>query len=519
MKGAALKNIFLIAFLFISGSLVWASSGVQLSACGPEYPGLPVPRDVQASRGKKLKLASVLQSRMVVQQNKPFKVWGQAAAGQEVRVFADWVKTSVAVNADNDGTFIAMINVPPVKRGDLSSHTLRVYSADDTVVLDSLLIGEVWLCSGQSNMQFAMKEVVNAEAEIAGASFPAIRLLNVALNFSAEPVDEIGGKWTECTPASVRNFSAVAYYFGQRLFKTLDVPVGIIFSGIGASTVQAFVPQEVLEKDSLLNAVYLDPYLKSPKSKEKIDPGFTFEKVTRPFLLYNAMIHPFLNFPIRGFCWYQGETNYKERESFTRATQSLIKSWRKNFGQGELPFYYVQIAPFDHDMKDPALAFDAFFREAQEKVSDVNNTAMVVTMDVGDAKSLHPENKKPVGERLAFTALNRTYYYSRIDYKGPHYMNYAIRGNKVTISFCPETVHRGLRTSNGIQPFCFQVAGKDRKFYPAKAIINHDRVIVGSGRVKHPVAVRYAFTNVAVTNLENGSGLPAVPFRTDNWEE
>lgn len=511
MKDFALK-IFMVVFLFTGCFFIPASSGVLISA------GIAALRAVPASPGK-LELSPVLQSRMVIQQNKPFKVWGKASAGQEVKVSADWLQTSVAVRADNEGRFMALIDVPTVKPGDFSSHILKVYSSRDTIILDSLLIGEVWFCSGQSNMQFGMKEVVNAEQEIAGASFPAIRLLNVALNFGAEPVNEMHGKWTECTPASVREFSAVTYYFGRRIFKTLNVPVGIIFSGIGASTAQAFVPRDVLEKDSLLNAVYLAPYLKSPGAKEKIDAGFTFEKVTRPFLLYNAMIHPFLNLSIRGFCWYQGETNYKDRESYTRATQSLIQSWRKNFGQGELPFYYVQIAPFDHDMKDPALAFDAFFREAQEKVSEVNNTEMVVTMDVGEAGNLHPKNKKPVGERLAFAALNRTYYCNGINYKGPHYRNHTIKGNKVTISFCPGTVPDGLRTNDGKQPSCFQVAGKDRKFYPAKAVIDHDRVIVSSARVKHPLSVRYAFTNAAVTNLENVSGLPAVPFRTDDWEE
>jgi sialate O-acetylesterase len=381
------------------------------------------------------------------------------------------------------------------------------------------LIGEVWLCSGQSNMQFSMKEVVNATNEVAAASIPNLRLLNVGLNFSATPYETFNGKWMACRPATVKDFSAVGYYFGRELQQTLNVPVGVIFSGIGASAAQAYVPQPMLAADTLLNRVYLQPYLNSPKSKEVIDGGFSFEKVTRPFLLYNAIIYPLRRISVRGICWYQGEANRKERASYTKLTQTLITSWRETFGQGELPFYYVQVAPYFLEKEDPTLADYAFFREAQEKVSVLANTAMITTIDVGEAKDLHPHNKKPIGVRLAKTALNRTYGHLDVVWRGPQYHHMEISGEKAIIYFEPGTTAGGLRTKDGKAPLFFTIAGDDQQFYPAEATIDGDKIMVWSAKVKRPAAVRYAFTNYPVTTLYNGEGWPVIPFRTDTWAE
>jgi len=300
---------------------------------------------LQAQETKQLKLASILQSNMVVQQAKPFKVWGTAPAGETVTIQADWMKHPTKVVAGNDQKFLGIIPVPEAKQATFSKHHISVSTSKDTVTIGNLLIGDVWICSGQSNMQFGMKETIDSAVEIPAAYYSAIRLFSGGLNFSNEPLDSIKGNWQECTPQTVRNFSAVAYHFGRELHNKLNIPIGIIFTGIGASAAQAFVPQNVLAADTMLNRVYLQPYLNSPKSKEKIDGGFTFEKVTRPFLLYNAIIHPFINLSIKGFTWYQGESNRMERENYTKLTQAMIQSWRKAFGQGELPFYYVQVAP------------------------------------------------------------------------------------------------------------------------------------------------------------------------------
>jgi sialate O-acetylesterase len=466
-----------------------------------------------------LQLGSGLQDSMVVQQNRPLTIWGKAQAGTAISIRADWMQTPVTVKTDADGGFLGIVSVPAVQPGDYNPHSIEITDGVSSVTLHNVLIGELWLCSGQSNMQFSMKDVVDSAREVAAANFPNLRLLNVGLNFSATPYESFTGKWVACRPATARDFSAVGYYFGRELQQSLRVPVGIIFSGIGASAAQAYVPQPVLAADTMLNRVYLQPYLNSSKSKEVIDGGFSFEKVTRPFLLYNAIIYPLRHFAIRGVCWYQGESNRKERESYTKLTQALIQSWRQTFQQSDLPFYYVQVAPFFLDKEDPTLADYAFFREAQEKVSALNNTAMVVTVDVGEAKNLHPHNKKPIGIRLAKTALNRAYGQLNVVWRGPQYQHMEVNGKKAIIYFEPGTTTGGLHTDDGSAPRFFSIAGADQQFYPAEATIDGDKIIVWNDKVKKPVAVRYAFTNYAVTTLHNGEGWPVIPFRTDNWTE
>lgn len=472
-----------------------------------------------SSANAELKLADALQSNMVVQQNKAFKVWGTANAAERISVKADWMPTAISVTADAKGKFLAFVDVPKAKSGDFNAHEIKVSGATEELMLSNLLIGDLWLCSGQSNMQFAVREMIDANEVINQANQPHIRMLNVGLNFSATPIDTFTGKWQICSTETVKGFSAVGYTFGKKLYDELNIPIGLIFSGIGASAVQAYVPQEVLAADPLLNKTYLEPYLNSPKSKEIINGGFSFEKVVRPFLLYNAMINPLINLSINGICWYQGEANHFERESYTLVTQKLITTWRERFKQGELPFYYVQIAPFFHEKEDPKLAFDAFFREAQEKVSELNNTEMVSTMDVGEAKNLHPKDKHSIGLRLAAVALNRTYNKLNLPYQGPTYNYVLFDKKKAIVHFKPETLSGGLTTKDDKPAQFFYLAGADQVFYPADAEIQNGSIVVTSKNVKKPVAVRYAFFNYPVTNLQNKAGFPVLPFRTDNWQE
>lgn len=466
-----------------------------------------------------IQLSPALQSRMVIQQNKPFRVWGTAPAGTRIQVQPDWLPTATEVTAAGDGQFMAMVDVPPAKRGDFSQHQIRIQTKATSLLLDSLLIGDVWFCSGQSNMQFSLREDTNARREIPTAHYPFIRLLRADLNFSAVPLNTFKGQWELCNPTTASSFSAVGYAFGKELFQELQIPVGLIFSGIGASAAQAYVPQNWLQEDSLLHRVYLQPYLQSDKSQEQIDAGFSFEKVTRPFLLYNAMIHPFRYLSIRGFCWYQGESNRTERSSYTRLTQVMIEAWREAFAQGPLPFYFVQVAPYYYEREDPTLNDYAFFREAQEKIATLNNTGMVVTMDVGEAKDLHPKNKLPIGWRLAQMALHKTYNQLQLPFEGPVYDYLEINGDEVTVHFAPASVASGLQTNDGKAPMHFMLAGGDQKFYPAQAVIRGSSIVLRSAKVKKPVAVRYAFTNYPVTNLQNRAGFPAVPFRTDQFPE
>lgn len=466
-----------------------------------------------------LRLTDALQSDMVIQQNKPLTIWGKAEPGRSVVIQADWLSAPTEVRAETNGNFMAVIPVPKAEKGDFTPHRIRVSAGNEEVELNNLLIGDVWICSGQSNMQFSVREMQEAEQVFSEADQPHIRLLTVALNFSETPLENFKGTWRVCSPESVTAFSAVGYCFGKKLFDHLHIPIGLIFTGIGASGVQAYIPKADLASDTMLNAAYLQPYLANPESKEPVDGGFSFEKVMRPYLLYNAMIHPLIHLSIRGFLWYQGEANHLEREPYVHATQALIKSWRRDFSQGQLPFYYVQIAPFSHDREDPAFASDAYFREAQEKIATLNNTYMVSTMDVGDAHDLHPKNKKPIGDRLAAVALNREYNRLDVVYQGPVMDDVTFDGKRAYIYFKPETLGTGLQTNDGQLPRFFYVAGEDRVFFPAEARIDGSRIVVESNQVAHIATVRYAFFNYPVTNLENKEGFPAFPFRTDTWEE
>lgn len=472
-----------------------------------------------AQQDAKFSINSILQNNMVIQQDKPFKIWGTGIAGKEVYARGDWNSTASRKLVDSRGEFVLEIPVPIAKKGDFTAHSLKIWTDSDTIELRQLLIGDVWFLSGQSNMQFSLKEDKYAEQSLDSANDPHIRLFNSELNFSALPLSQVKGSWKSCNAQTAKDFSAVGFYFGKYLMKTLDIPLGLIFSGIGASKVEAFVPEEVLKNNMLLDSVYLQPYLKDPKSKEIVNGGFSFEKVTRPFLLYNAMINPFKHLSIKGFCWYQGEGNRTERASYTLATQKLIEAWRKEFGQGNLPFYYIQVAPYFWDKEDSALADYAFFREAQQKIATVNNTAMVISMDVGEARDLHPKNKGPLGTRLARTALKLTYHVDTVQYLGPDFKSARFSGNQAIVSYKPASVKSGLTTSDGKAPMFFQLAGKDRKFYSAKAEIVGKTIKLQADQVPDPVAVRYAFTNYPVTNLFNRAGLPAIPFRSDNWEE
>ncbi len=471
-----------------------------------------------SAQESKLKLADPLTSNMVIQQNQAFTVWGTAKPNSAVKIEADWAAPA-QVMSNSKGEFEGIIPVPAIEKGDYTKHRLTISSGEEQTTLSNLLIGELWICSGQSNMQFSLKEVVNAEEELPKTHNENLRLFNTPLNFSNTPINTVNGEWRISTPETAKDFSAVGYFFGTKLQQKLDVPIGLVFTGIGASAAQAYVPKEVLAQDALLDSVYLQPYLQSDKSKEKIDGGFSFEKVTRPYLLYNAMIHPFKNLSIKGVIWYQGEANRDDREEYTHLMYKMIESWRKAFSQGNFPFYYVQIAPYDYDKKAPEHTEDAYFREAQENISKLNNTEMVITLDVGNAKDLHPKNKKPIGIRLAKTALHKTYNFLDENYLGPKpdYVEY--KKGKAIVHYVPDSVSKGLQTNDGKAPQFFQLAGKDGKFYWAEAKIKGKTIEISSKEVKHPTAVRYAFTNYPVTNLENAEGLPAFQFRTDKSKE
>ena len=474
-----------------------------------------------------LQVADVFQSGMVVQQQKPFTIWGYATPGAKITVSADWTSKTITLIADSLHNWRGMLPVPKAIPGDFKQHTLTVSNGNGTIMLSDLLIGDVWLASGQSNMQFGMKGedgkdngVLNYKTEIPAANYPNIRWLYVALNFSAKPYNHIKGKWVACSPETVQQFSGVAYYFARDLYLHLNIPIGIVLSTIGASTGQAWTSRDELQSDTALYNKYLKPYDDSPKSKEVINGGFSFEKVTRPTLLYNAMIHPLAGLSIKGFIWYQGEFNHVDKGMYTLLEQHMIQGWRDDFAQGDLPFYFVQMPSYFWGNEDPKAYDYAIFREAQKNIrSTVKNTGMAITLDDNVPKILHPRNKKPVGERLASIALNNACGLHEVKYLGPQFKKMKISGSRVNVYFISASLGGGLVTRDTLAPKQFFVAGDDHVFHQATAAIVGDHITLNCDSVANPVAVRFAFTNMAVINLFNKAGLPAEPFRTDNWSE
>lgn len=483
-------------------------------------------------------ITNALGSNMVVQQGKPLRVWGKAPAGDVIEVIADWgKKTQIIVAAG--GKWLAEIKVPAAQRGDFKAHTIAILhkkitrpdarntitAIEHTIKFTNILIGDVWFASGQSNMEMRMATVPgwgtgvkDFEKELPLANYPNIRLFKSDMGIEFAPQDTIkGSKWEVCSPKTAAGFSGVAYYFGRELYNKLRIPIGLVDQAIPATAAQNFTDINVLLADSILKKKYVDPYVKAVDSiRTKNDKATTLASLTYPGLVYNKMIYPFQNLSIKGFIWYQGESNNLDSTLYTRLSTAMLQGWRKDFEQGDLPFFFVQMTPYKWNNNDSTANWYAKFREAQEAILKVKNTGMAVTMDIGEPDNIHPLNKKDVGIRLGKIALNKTYG-EDVVYEGPHYKSFKVEGNTVTVQFEKSSIAGGLKTNDGKAPKHFYLAGADKKFYKADAKIVNDKVVLTSPHVQKPVAVRCAFTNFPVTNLGNGAGLPAVPFRTDNW--
>lgn len=467
-------------------------------------------------------IANTLQSNMVVQREKPLVVWGKASPGAKIKVKADWQDKIYEAVTSPAGEWKAVVPVPGIKPGDYKGHSVTIYSGTSRITLSNILFGDVWLCSGQSNMDMTIKPflpwllgALHIEQEIENANYPQIRLFDVRTDFKAIPQSDCGGVWKICSPATAGDFSALAYFFAREIFNRTKIPIGLITSAVGASSCQAWTGRDSLTADTVLFNKYLYPYDTSSHSKESLDSVVTFEKVVRPTLFYNAMIHPLKNIQLSGALWYQGESNKDDGALYTRLCGAMIGNWRQLFGNKELPFYYVQVAPYDWQVKDSTLFNYALLREAQSKIREVAAyTGMAVTMDIADPADIHPRNKQDLGYRLAKIALAEKYKIPGTVYKGPEYERYTKEKDTLKIQFRKESIGSGLSTNDGLDPRYFFVAGKDSVFYYANARIVDNEVWVFSSNVKDPVAVRYAFTNYPVTNFANKDGFPAVPFRS-----
>jgi len=352
--------------------------------------------------------------------------------------------------------------------------------------------------------------------EVAEAKFPDIRYCYLPQVMSLTPQDDLKCTWSICSPKTVLSFGAVPYFFGEKLHQELDVPIGLIATNWGGSSAEAWVNPDVLGKKfpefkSTLskNATHQDKLPATfPKGKD-LPKGLN---QMSPALLYNSMIHPLIPFKIKGAIWYQGESNVKAPEQYHSLFPSLIQNWRAEWKQGDFPFYFVQIAPF-HYKSNPMSA--AFLREAQTMTLSEPNTGMVVTMDLGDPTNIHPKRKKPVAHRLANLALANDYGHKNIQANSPLLKDHKISGSKIHLTF--HHAENGLTTSDEKTPSHFTIAGRDKKFHPAIAIIQGSQIIVSSPKVQSPLAVRHAWASDAEPNLTNKAGLPAPSFRTDDW--
>ena len=442
-------------------------------------------------------LPSVFSDNMVLQQRSEAMIWGwTTATSAKVKVVASWDHKTVETQA-YQGRWAVKLPTPAAG----GPYTVTVRAAGDSVVIHNVMVGEVWICSGQSNMEMTPEwGLVNKEKEIKNANYPEMRFFFIPKHRSDTPQDDTPGYWTECTPQTMRRFSSAGYFFGRELLQNLRVPVGLIYSNLGGTPVEVWIKRELIEDD---------PELKEAATKIKPRPWWP----EKPGDAWNAMIHPLIPYNIAGVIWYQGESNTQNPNSYYRSFPLLINSWREEWGY-TFPFYYVQIAPFDYKGRDSLAA--AIVRDAQlHTLQTVPQTGMAVTMDIGNVKDIHPKNKQDVGKRLALWALAKTYGVKDIVYSGPLYKSMEVKGKKIVIFF--DHADGGL-VARGGELKDFFIAGKDKVFVPAKAKISGNTVVVWSSKVKEPVAVRYAFWDAAQPNLFNKAGLPASPFRTDEEE-
>ena len=438
-------------------------------------------------------LPSVLNSNMVLQQQSTVKLWGWCSPAEKIFVKTSWNNKTDSAIGTRDAKWQINIQTP----GAGGPYTITL-NGSNQIVLDNVLIGEVWVCSGQSNMemneQWGLKDV---KAELPACYNTNIRFFNIPKTTASYPQDDCKGQWTICDSNTLKAFSAVGYFFGKKLNKELNIPVGLINSSWGGTAAEVWTPANLINED---------PSLK--KSAGKLQPANWWPFV--PGSALNGMIAPVTNFSIAGAIWYQGESNTIAPQTYSKLFTAMIDAWRKQWNK-DFPFYYVQIAPFKYGNKN----IGALLQEAQTQSMRHNNVGMAVITDlVDDTTDIHPVNKHDVGYRLANWALAKTYNKQGIDYRSPVYKTMEVQKGRAIITF--DSVNTGLYSKGKVIKEVY-VAGEDKIFYPAEAKIEMDKLIVWSKQVRQPLAVRYSFGNTSIGNLFGKGGLPVTPFRTDTW--
>jgi sialate O-acetylesterase len=453
-----------------------------------------------------VKLPALFTDNMVLQQQSEVAVWGWAQKGASVAVIPSWSRKRHTTKADENGRWQLRIATPAAG----GPYELTV-SDGRPVTLKNILIGEVWICSGQSNMEMPMKgfraqPVLGSNMAILKSANPSIRLYTVPRSSQLTPQeDSKPSAWKEAGPESVSGFSATAYHFGKLLHELLGVPVGLIHVSFSGSFAEAWMPADALKAF---------PEVKIPSV------GDTIKAVSRtPTTLYNGMLHPVIGYGMRGVIWYQGESNYDNADLYAQLFPTLVKEWRSRWKIGEFPFYFAQIAPFTYEQFQPVNRTEklnsAYLRDVQRKAAArIPNSGMAVLMDIGEKDNIHPANKEAGGQRLALLALARTYGLKGFGYQSPTIDSLTVNGSIANVHF--GQAPNGL-TSFGKPLQHFEIAGTNRVFYPAQARISGSRVAVSAPEVREPVAVRYAFRDFVVGDLFSNEGLPVSSFRTDEW--
>jgi len=481
-------------------------------------------------------LPNVIGSNMVLQRDIPLNIWGWATPGEKVTVTLGDAK--VDATANDAGEWKAKL--PPQKSGGAPLE--MTVAGKNTIKLTNILIGEVWVGSGQSNMEWSVSNSNNPKEEIAGANFPKIRLFLVSLVPSGEPARDVNASWKECSPATVPSFSAVLYFFGRDIHKELDVPVGLIATSWGGTRIEPWIPPAgfASEKDlkgegenvAKVQAAYqqavktqlpafkawLESAEKSATAGQPIAPPPSLPKHPlnsngQPTGLYNGMVHPIAPFGIRGALWYQGESNLGQGMKYYTLMRGLVQGWREVWGQGEFPFLFTQLAPYKYGAKETALPE---IWEAQTASLQIPNTGMAVLTDITNLTDIHPRNKQDVGKRLARWALNKTYGKTDVVVSGPLYDSKVVEEGRIKIKFKHA---EGMKARDDKPLTWFAIAGDDKLFVQAEATIEGDTIVVQSPKVPKPLAVRFGWHQLAEPNLVNKAGLPASPFRTDDWTD
>lgn len=449
----------------------------------------------------KIKLPAILSSNMVLQRNASVKLWGWAKPAEKITIKTSWLTKSVSLTPSENGRWEVVVLTTLSKE----PQTIHFKSAESNIKLENVLFGEVWVCSGQSNMRQPLKgytgqPTFEGNKAVATSNNNNIRLFSIGENGSPTALDTIGKckKWDKASPETTKDFSAIAYFYGRQLQEILNVPVGLIMTSWGGTRIQPWISKETMSLNLEIN-------------NRKTDTTERYKRM--PSAIFNAMINPITSYTIKGVLWYQGETNRDEPKVYQKLLPEMVKDWRSKWNIGDFPFYYVQIAPNKYDDKSSS----QLLREAQLKSSSIiPNSAMAVTADVGSDATIHPPRKKEVAERLLFAALHKTYGMKDVDYLGPVYKTMTEKEGALIVNF--DNAETGLYSPE-VALSNFEIAGEDKIFYPAKAeIINRKQIKVSSEGVKIPIAVRYGWSNWFVGTLFDNNMLPASSFRTDDWE-